>query len=147
MTKAIDFLCGDFTPAGIRKNFVEGDEREIMARIGKEPPEAYEPKDFMQGLADAGVEKILLVGIISWNYWRHRPVEETTVDEIVKIRKGFPDRIFGLYGINPFRRLEGVRELESAVREHQFKGAHIHPHGFGLGGPNHAWYYPYYAKC
>jgi predicted TIM-barrel fold metal-dependent hydrolase len=42
--------------------------------------------------------------------------------------------------------MEGVRELEDAIRNKGFVGLHLHPHGFGLP-PNHAWYMPYYAKC
>lgn len=147
MTRAIDYLCGDFTPEGIRKNFIEGDEREILERIGKTAPEGREPKEFMANLSKVGVEKILVVALISWNYWRQRPVEETTVEEIVKLRDGFQDRIYGLFGVNPLRRLEGVKQLERVVKDHDFKGAHVHPHGWRLGGPNHAWFYPYYAKC
>jgi len=44
------------------------------------------------------------------------------------------------------RRMDGVKELEEAVRDHGFKGAHIHPHGYDLR-PDHAFYFPYYAKC
>ena len=42
--------------------------------------------------------------------------------------------------------MNGVAELEKAVKEHGFIGAHLHPHGFGLP-PDHAYYFPYYAKC
>jgi predicted TIM-barrel fold metal-dependent hydrolase len=42
--------------------------------------------------------------------------------------------------------MEGVREMEDAIRHKGFVGMHLHPHGFGLP-PNHAWYMPYYAKC
>ncbi|AEJ12958.1 amidohydrolase 2 [Pseudomonas putida S16] len=42
--------------------------------------------------------------------------------------------------------LDGVRHLEKAVREYGFIGIHVHPHGFDLG-PDHAFYFPYYAKC
>jgi hypothetical protein len=42
--------------------------------------------------------------------------------------------------------MDAVRELEKAVKEYGFKGAHIHPYGFGIpiDAPD---YYPIYAKC
>jgi hypothetical protein len=57
-----------------------------------------------------------------------------------------PDRFHGLIGIDPFMGMKGVRELESAVRDDGFIGAHCYPHWFDLA-PDHARYYPFYAKC
>ncbi len=42
--------------------------------------------------------------------------------------------------------MKGVRELEYGVRNLGFVGAHLYPHWFGLA-PDHAKYYPFYAKC
>ena len=42
--------------------------------------------------------------------------------------------------------MQGLRDLEYAVKELGFVGAHLYPHWFGLA-PDHAKYYPYYAKC
>lgn len=58
----------------------------------------------------------------------------------------YPDRFSGLLGIDPFMGMAGVRELEHAVRELGFIGAHLYPHWFDLA-PDHARYYPFYAKC
>jgi len=58
----------------------------------------------------------------------------------------YPDRFSGLIGIDPFQGMEGVRALEHAVSEWGFIGAHLYPHWFDLE-PNHARYYPFYAKC
>ena len=57
-----------------------------------------------------------------------------------------PDRFYGLAGIDPTEGMTGVRELERAVREYGFIGAHLYPHWFELA-PDHAKYYPFYAKC
>jgi predicted TIM-barrel fold metal-dependent hydrolase len=57
-----------------------------------------------------------------------------------------PDRFHGLIGIDPFMGMDGVRALEIAVRDMGFIGAHLYPHWFELP-PNHAKYYPFYAKC
>jgi hypothetical protein len=42
--------------------------------------------------------------------------------------------------------MTGVRELEHAITELGFIGAHFYPHWFELP-PNHAKVYPFYAKC
>ncbi len=58
----------------------------------------------------------------------------------------YPDRFYGLAGIDPTQGMTGVGELEHAVRELGFIGAHFYPHWFELA-PNHRKVYPFYAKC
>lgn len=58
----------------------------------------------------------------------------------------YPDRFSGLAGVDPTEGMEGVRRLERAIRDYGFIGAHTYPHWFELA-PNHARYYPFYAKC
>ena len=58
----------------------------------------------------------------------------------------YPDRFYGLAGLDPTEGMDGVRQLEQAVREHGFIGAHFYPHWFELA-PDHARWYPFYAKC
>jgi predicted TIM-barrel fold metal-dependent hydrolase len=57
-----------------------------------------------------------------------------------------PQNFSGLIGIDPYTGMDGVRELEHAVKEMGFIGAHLYPHWFELA-PDHAKYYPFYAKC
>jgi hypothetical protein len=58
----------------------------------------------------------------------------------------YPEHFSGLIGIDPYTGMDGVRELERAVKELGFIGAHLYPHWFELA-PDHAKYYPFYAKC
>ena len=58
----------------------------------------------------------------------------------------YPQHFSGLIGIDPYTGMDGVRELERAVKELGFVGAHLYPHWFELA-PDHAKYYPFYAKC
>lgn len=58
----------------------------------------------------------------------------------------YPQHFSGLIGIDPYTGMDGVRELERAVKELGFIGAHLYPHWFELA-PDHAKYYPFYAKC
>ena len=58
----------------------------------------------------------------------------------------YPNRFFGLMGIDPFSGMDGVRALEDAVKNMGFIGVHLYPHWYELA-PNEARYYPFYAKC
>jgi len=61
------------------------------------------------------------------------------------VRK-YPQRFSAMLGIDPTQGMKGVRELEIAVKDEGFIGAHLYPHWFELA-PDHAKYYPFYAKC
>lgn len=71
----------------------------------------------------------------------HLPLQ-VVADAVAK----YPDHFSGLVGIDPFMGMEGVRELEHAITNLGFIGAHMYPHWFELA-PDHAKYYPFYAKC
>lgn len=94
---------------------------------------------------DAGITAALLVATKvgrvglpgSWH------VDPMTV---VEVTKKFPKRFFGLYGIDPFSNMTGVRELEEYVTKHGFVGAHVVPHWFGMS-PDDERLFPFYAKC
>jgi len=65
---------------------------------------------------------------------------------VVKAVKLHPDRFYGLAGLDPWEGMRGVRELEHAVKDLGFIGAHFYPHWYELA-PDHAKWYPFYAKC
>jgi predicted TIM-barrel fold metal-dependent hydrolase len=58
----------------------------------------------------------------------------------------YPDRFYGLAGIDPTQGMDAVRALRQAVEEFGFIGAHGYPHWFELA-PDHARWYPIYAAC
>ena len=93
----------------------------------------------------AGIERALLVATKTGRLglpgsW-HLPY-----DIVAAAVRAHPDRFSGLAGIDPTEGMKGVRELERAVRELGFIGAHMYPHWFELS-PDHARWYPFYAKC
>jgi len=71
----------------------------------------------------------------------HMPLE-VVADACAK----YPKRFKGLVGIDPYMGMDGVRQLEHTVKDLGFIGAHVYPHWYDLA-PNHAKYYPFYAKC
>jgi len=99
----------------------------------------------LEQMDEAGIERGFLVAAKSGrpglpgSY--HMPPE--VVADAVKL---YPDRFYGLVGIDPYQGMNGVRAMEHAVKELGFIGAHLYPHWYELA-PNHAKYYPYYAKC
>lgn len=147
-SKSIDILCSDFTPYGIRKNFLENEEEHSrFAQVGRARNFiAYEVPDFLARMDGLGIEKVMVCAIATWSVQQQRLLEHSTVEEVVEVVSQVPTRLFGLFGVNVHERMKGVAAFENAVREHGFRGLHIHPHGYGIP-PSHAHYFPYYAKA
>jgi len=66
--------------------------------------------------------------------------------KILEVVQQHPKYFSGIYGINPYDSIRGVRELERMVRDHGFIGAHLYPHWFEKA-PDDPIYYPFYTKC
>jgi predicted TIM-barrel fold metal-dependent hydrolase len=104
------------------------------------------PHERMLALMDAaGIERSFLIATKTGRLglpgsW-HLPYEI-----VAAAVKKHPGRFSGLAGIDPTEGMKGVRELERAVKELGFIGAHMYPHWFELP-PDHARWYPFYAKC
>ena len=93
----------------------------------------------------AGIERALLIATKTGRLglpgsW-HLPYET-----VARAVRDYPKRFCGLAGLDPTEGMAGVRELERAVNELGFVGAHMYPHWFELA-PDHAKWYPFYAKC
>ncbi|MGH7076055.1 MAG: amidohydrolase family protein [Stellaceae bacterium] len=147
MTSAIDIWCNIFTPAGLKKYYADVEEMAVIFQ-GKFAGhlQGYSPQDFSRVLDAAGIDKIIIPNGKHRSFMLQELHWNMSVEEVAEIVRVDPARYVGIYGINPFTRMEGVRELETAVKEHGFKGAHVHAYGFGLP-VNHAMFYPFYAKC
>lgn len=148
MPTAIDILCNHFTADNIQRNFLEnpGEVETFEAAGLMDNLRGHTVEEFVAYLDRVGVDKVLITAIQVWSRFEQRMGVATSVEEVADAAKAAPGRILGLYGINPMLRLDGVRALEQSVREHDFKGAHLHPHGYDMP-PDHAYYYPFYAKC
>ena len=146
--RAIDVWCNIFTPEGMKKYYVTSPElKEVVDRwkLG-ERTKGYSIADFLKVLDEAQVEKIIIPALKIRSFLKQELIKDMGIEEIYEILKENPGRLKGMMGINPFKRMEGVRELERAVKEYGFVGAHIHPYGFGIP-LNDAMYYPFFAKC
>lgn len=147
--RAIDYHCNLFTPEAVKRKYVDASEgNREYDKFGSHTGriDGYSVEEFLALMDDLGIEK----GVIpAWQWrsfldgtmlWDDSP---ELIDETIAAHR---DRFTGLYGINPFKRMEGVRELERVVKDFGFVGAHLHTHGYGLP-LNHRDYFPYWAKC
>jgi predicted TIM-barrel fold metal-dependent hydrolase len=143
---AIDTVVNPMTPEilATRPDWTGGFYQDKFKRE-KRVLEGYSYEQTLAMMDAAGVERAFLVaarvgqpGLVgSWTL----PYE--TVFEAVKKH---PDRFYGLAGIDPTEGMTAVRNLEIAVKEYGFVGAHGYPHWFELA-PDHAKWYPIYTKC
>jgi predicted TIM-barrel fold metal-dependent hydrolase len=143
---AIDTVVNPLTPeiARTRPKWTQDFYRRMFKRdVPVQTGYSYE--EMLKMMDAAGIERAFLIaakigqlGLAgSW----HLPYE-TVADAV----KRHPDRFYGLAGIDPTEGMTGVRALQRAVEEFGFIGAHSYPHWFELP-PDHARYYPFYAKC
>ena len=102
--------------------------------------------DEMLGRMDAaGIERAFLIaakcGPLGHPSCFHMPLE--VVDAAIR---EYPERFFGLCGVDPTQGMAAVYELQDAVETRGYVGAHGYPHWFELP-IDHARWYPIYAKC
>lgn len=147
MIQAIDYWCNPFTPEAIKKFAQDEEVAHVIKWWGMEERWAGQTVDqFVDMLDECGVEIAMVPCFKMRSYQRKVMISEYTPQEIADIANQRPDRIKGLYGINPYLKLEGVRDLEKSVKEYGFVGAHLHTYGFEKA-INDRDYWPYYAKC
>lgn len=146
---AIDLWCNPFTPAGIKHLFIDNEEVHFMMGVQwgrKANMRGYSPARFIARMDRLGIEKVCVPALKQAFYRKNRMGADFAYEDVAKLVERYPERIVGMAGINPFERMDGVRRLESAVKEFGFRAAHVHPFGFGLA-INAAEWFPFYAKC
>ncbi len=143
---AIDIVVNLRTPEVIAEGRSPTDEafgeqvrQEAGARRGTSIP------DYLAKMDRAGIERSLMIAVRCGDL-RVRGSVEIPYSYVSDICCAHPGRFSGLAGIDPTRGMQGLRELEQAVKEHGFVGAHWYPHWFAMP-PDAAQIYPYYAKC
>jgi predicted TIM-barrel fold metal-dependent hydrolase len=142
----IDIVCNVFTPEAVRENRTGVDE-DFKAQV-RMPP-AMRPgvsmADYLKKMDKAGIERSLLIAVRAGDL-RVRGSFEVPYEMVAEICRQYPDRFSGLAGVDPTRGMQGLRDLESGVKDFGFVGAHWYPHWFAMP-PNAPLIYPYYAKC
>ena len=146
MSGIIDIVVNLYTPQEVELGQTGLDEDfKKQVRMPEEMRSGVTIPDYIKKMDQAGIERSLLIAVRAGDI-RVPESFEVPYESVHKVCSEYPDRFSGLAGIDPFRGMQGLRDLENAVNEMGFVGAHLYPHWCELP-PNHRKYYPYYAKC
>ena len=146
MAGAIDIVCNVFTEAEVAGSMTGFDSSFMeQVRMPEELRKGISIEKYLEKMDRAGIERSFLIAVRAGNL-RMQGSFEIPYARVAEICAKYPDRFSGLAGIDPFRGMQQLRDLESAVKEYGFVGAHLYPHWFELA-PDAAQYYPTYAKC
>jgi predicted TIM-barrel fold metal-dependent hydrolase len=141
MAGAIDIVCNLYTPDELRKGQTGVDAHfKSQVRMQPEMRDGVTIEAYLQKMDRAGIARSLLIAVRAGDL-NVKGSFEIPYSRVTDVCAAHPARFSGLAGIDPFRGMQGLRDLESAVREHGFVGAHLYPHWFGLP-PDDAKYYP-----
>ncbi len=144
--KAIDIVVNLFTEQEVRLGQTGLDETfKAQIRMPEDMRGGVSIENYLARMDRAGIQRSLLIAVRAGDMMIKGSIE-IPYQRVHEICRQHPDRFSGLAGVDPTRGMQGLRDLEEAVRDFGFVGAHFYPHWFGLA-PDHALVYPYYAKC
>jgi predicted TIM-barrel fold metal-dependent hydrolase len=146
MPGAIDIVINLHTPEVLplkpkwRKDFIGG-------KIGADAEilEGRTIEKYIERMDRAGIQMAFIAASRSGSKG-HPSNWQLPYEIVADVVSKYPKRFKGLAGIDPTEGMNGVRELEHAIGELGFVGAHVYPHWFEMA-PHHRKYYPFYAKC
>lgn len=146
MTGAIDIVVNLYTPRMVEEGRTGLDDAfKAQVRMPESMRGGVDEDAYLDLMDAAGIEKSLLIAVRAGDR-RMRGSFEVPYEEVAAVCRRHPARYFGLAGVDPYRGMEQLADLEYAVKELGFVGAHLYPHWMELA-PDHAKYYPIYAKC
>ncbi len=146
MSGAIDIVCNLYTPETVA-NGETGLDDDFKEQVRMPPAMrgGVTVEDYLGRMDRAGIQRSLLIAVRAGDINKAGGFE-VPYSRVHAVCQQHPERFSGLAGVDPFRGMQGLRDLEQAVTEFGFVGAHLYPHWCELA-PDHAKYYPYYAKC
>jgi len=146
MVKAIDIVCNPFTSTEITKRQNGFDEAFMeQVRMPADMRGGVSMERYTEIMDEADVEHALLIAVRAGGRQMKYAIE-VPYEQVAGYCEAHPDRFSGLAGVDPFLGMEQLRDLEVAVTELGFVGAHAYPHWFRLP-PDAPQWYPIYAKC
>ncbi|HEY0940237.1 MAG TPA: amidohydrolase family protein [Steroidobacter sp.] len=146
MSGYIDIVCNLYDPESVKKNQTGIDEAfKRQVRMDRRLWGGVPVSQYLRKMDRAGIERSLLIAVRAGDL-RVRGSFEVPYERVAKVCAKYPDRFSGLAGVDPTRGIEQLKDLDRAINEMGFVGAHLYPHWFALA-PDHAKYYPIYARC
>jgi len=146
MSGIIDIVCNLYTPQTVAEGRTGLDDAfRDQIRMPEDMRGGVGIDDYLARMDRAGIERSLLVAVRAGQMGL-KDSFEVPYDYVSEVCAEHPERFSGLAGIDPTRGMAGLKELEYAVKELGFVGAHWYPHWFAMA-PDAARMYPYYAKC
>jgi predicted TIM-barrel fold metal-dependent hydrolase len=146
MSGAIDIVCNYYTPEVLTQGRTGQDENfKDQVRMAPSMRGGVGADEYLRKMDRAGIERSFLIAVRAGDL-RVRGSWEIPYEMIAAECARHPDRFSGLAGIDPTRGVAGLRELDRAINEFGFVGAHWYPHWFAMP-PNAPQIYPYYARC
>ncbi|MFP6705439.1 MAG: amidohydrolase family protein [Alphaproteobacteria bacterium] len=143
---AIDIVCNLFTEREVAEGRTGLDETfKAQIRMPEEMRGGVSIPRYLEKMDAAGIDRTLLVAVRAGDL-AVKGSFEIEYSRVAEVCVEHPERFSGLAGVDPFRGMAGIYQLQEAVEDLGFVGAHLYPHWFGLA-PNDRRYYPYYAKC
>ena len=146
MAGAIDIVCNLFTPREVKRGQTGIDES-FKAQIRMDPQmrKGVTISQYLKKMDKAGIERSLLIAVRAGDM-NIKGSFAIPYDRVHEICEKHPDRFSGLAGVDPSIGVEQLYELDEAVLEMGFVGAHYYPHWFDMA-PDDARMYPIYARC
>ena len=146
MSGFIDIVCNLYTPVEVRKGQTGIDDYfKKQIKMTPRMRKGISIPEYLKMMDQAGIEHSLLIAVRAGDL-RVKGSFHITYERVAQICKKYPGRFAGLAGVDPTLGMKQLRDLEYAVNELGFVGAHYYPHWFDLP-PDHAYVFPIYAKC
>lgn len=146
MAGYIDIVCNLYDPQAVRQGQTGLDQQfKRQVRMERRLWGGVPVSDYLRRMDRAGIERSLLIAVragdpnVAGSF-------ELPYERVHRVCERYPDRFSGLAGVDPTRGIAQLKDLDYAINELGFVGAHLYPHWFGLA-PDHARYYPIYARC
>jgi len=146
MSGYIDIVCNLYTPEMVQQGRTGLDEAfKEQVRMPAEMRPGVSLDRYLEKMDAAGVERSLLIAVRAGDL-KVRGSFEIPYETVHAACQRHPDRFSGLAGVDPTRGVAGLQELDRAVNDYGFVGAHWYPHWFAMP-PDAPQIYPYYARC
>jgi len=148
-SKAIDFMYYVATPEFIGR-WNQAKKGELICRmeraLGGSLPCFESIEAMIARMDEAGVDRVFITQTKMWSYRNKWMYMDTQLSDVTQYTERYPGRFAGLAGYNPFRIRESLGEIETAVKDHGFKGVYVHIYGFDIPLSDRKMY-PLYSKC